>query len=144
MPQDVDVKELREGLRAIRAIVERLEGRLESSEETPDPYERRKAILNRIYWATNNVAREELLGILREHGTQYQWIGQQVKKGYLSVLPLPGGGVRYSVTPRAVRELGLGQEAPVELEEAAALAKLSEPSFAEEWDSPEDSIYDEL
>jgi hypothetical protein len=140
----VDVKELREGLRAIRTILERLESRLESSEEQPDPYERRKAILDRVYWASNNIAREELFGILREHGTQYQWVGQQVKKGYLSVLPVPGGGVRYSVTPRAVRELGLGQEAPADLEEAVALAKLSEPSFGEEWDSPEDSIYDQL
>jgi len=86
------------------------------------------------------VPREQLFRTLRERGTQYQWVGQQVKKGYLSVLPLPGGSVRYSVTPRAVRELSLGREGPEGLEETGALAKLSEGSFAEEWDSPEDSV----
>ena len=71
-------------------------------------------------------------------------MGKGVKRVYLSLLPLPGGSVRYSVTPRAVRELGLGQEGPERIEETAALTRLSEASFAEEWDSPEDSIYDRL
>src|SRR4030067_3165621 len=109
MAQQVDLRELREGLRAVRDILARLEALREPSGEQPDPYQRRKAILENIYWAGNSVPREELFRALRERGTQYQWVGQQVKKGYLSVLPLPGGSVRYSVTPRAVRELGLGQ-----------------------------------
>ena len=144
MPEQIDLKELREGLRAIRDILDRLEALLEPAGEEADPYERRKVILEGIYWAGNSMPREQLFRALRERGTQYQWVGQQVKKGYLSVLPLPGGSVRYSVTPRAVRELGLGQEGPERLEETAALSKLSEASFAEEWDSPEDSIYDQL
>jgi len=144
MAEQDDLKEMREGLRAIREILDRLEGLLGPAAEEPDPYERRKELLEGIYWAGNAVPREKLYTQLREAGTQYQWVGQQVKKGYLSVLPLPGGTVRYSVTPRAVRELGLGQEGPEGLEERDALAKLSEASFAEEWDSPEDSIYDEL
>jgi len=144
MPEQIDLKELREGLRAIREILERLEALLEPAGEEADPYERRKVILEGIYWAGNSMPREQLFNTLRERGTQYQWVGQQVKKGYLSVLPLPGGSVRYSVTPRAVRELGLGQEGPERLEETAALSKLSEASFAEEWDSPEDSVYDQL
>ena len=144
MPEQIDLKELREGLRAIREILERLEALLEPAGEEADPYERRKMILEGIYWAGNSMPREQLFRALRERGTQYQWVGQQVKKGYLSVLPLPGGSVRYSVTPRAVRELGLGQEGPERLEETAALSKLSEASFAEEWDSPEDSVYDQL
>ena len=141
---DADMSELREGLRAMREILDRLEGLLGSADEQPDPYERRKAVLEQIYWAGNSMPRGQLFSTLRERGTQYQWVGQQVKKGYLSVLPLPGGSVRYSVTPRAVRELGLGQEGPERLEETAALAKLSEASFGEEWDSPEDSVYDRL
>jgi hypothetical protein len=141
---DANMRELRECLRAIRENLDRLEALLGSPEEPADPYERRKAVLEEIYWAGNSVPREQLFRTLRERGTQYQWVGQQVKKGYLSVLPLPGGSVRYSVTPRAVRELSLGREGPEGLEETAALAKLSEGSFAEEWDSPEDSIYDEL
>ena len=144
MADQGDLKEVREGLRAIREILDRLEGLLGPSAEEPDPYERRREVLEGIYWAGNSVPREQLFRTLRERGTQYQWVGQQVKKGYLSVLPLPGGTVRYSVTPRAVRELGLGQEGPERLEETAALSKLSEASFAEEWDSPEDSVYDQL
>jgi hypothetical protein len=144
MPEQGDLKEVRAGLSAIREILDRLEGLLGPATEEPDPYERRKELLEGIYWAGNSVPRERLFKTLREAGTQYQWVGQQVKKGYLSVLPLPGGSVRYSVTPRAVRELGLGQEGPERLEERAALAKLSEASFAEEWDSPEDSVYDQL
>jgi len=141
---DADMSELRDGLRAMRDILDRLEALVEPSGEQPDPYERRKAVLEQIYWAGNSMPRDQLFSTLRERGTQYQWVGQQVKKGYLSVLPLPGGSVRYSVTPRAVRELGLGQEGPERLEETAVLAKLSEASFAEEWDSPEDSVYDQL
>jgi hypothetical protein len=141
---DADMSELREGLRAIRDILDRLEALLGSPGEQVDPYERRKAVLEEIYWDGNSMPRDQLFTTLRERGTQYQWVGQQVKKGYLSVLPLPGGSVRYSVTPRAVRELGLGQEGPERLEERAALAKLSEASFADEWDSPEDAVYDQL
>jgi len=144
MVQHLDLEELREGLRAMRDILDRLEALLGPSEERVDPYERRKAVLEEIYWAGNSIPRDQLFRSLRERGAQYQWVGQQVKKGYLSVLPLPGGSVRYSVTPRAVRELGLGQEGPERLEERTALAKLSEASFAEEWDSPEDSVYDQL
>jgi hypothetical protein len=144
MAQQIDMNKLREGLLAIRDILDRIEALLEPSEERPDPYERRKAVLEQIYWAGNSMPRDQLFRTLREAGAQYQWVGQQVKKGYLSVLPLPGGSVRYSVTPRAVRELGLGQDGPERLEETAALAKISEASFAEEWDSPEDSVYDQL
>jgi hypothetical protein len=144
MTDQGELKEIREGLRAIREILDRLEGLLGPNAEEPNLYERRKELLENIYWAGNAVPRERLYQQLREAGTQYQWVGQQVKKGYLSVLPVPGGTVRYSVTPRAVRELGLGEEGPERMEERDALAKLSEASFAEEWDSPEDSVYDKL
>jgi len=98
---DADINELREGLRAMREILERLEGLLGSSEERADPYERRKAVLEEIYWDGNSMPRERLFTTLRERGTQYQWVGQQVKKGYLSVLPLPGGSV--AIPSRPVR-----------------------------------------
>ena len=38
-----------------------------------------------------------------------------------------------------VRDLAIVKE---ESEETLSLARLSEPSFAEDWNSPEDSIYD--
>ena len=126
---------IREGLEGL----ERLFGQTDGSE--PDPYARREFLLGQIY-EREGVERSELMGMLREAGTAYQWIGQQVKKEYLSVMPLPSGKVRYTVTPRAVRELALNKRAVAE--EADPYTAMSEEAFAEDWDSPEDAIYDKL
>jgi len=133
-------------LRAIKQIVERLERDILSSGESAiDPYERRRQVLRQIYWMGNSLSFQNLTNLLHSQGTDYRWIGQQVKKGYLSILPLPGGGKRYSVTPRAVRELELGHEEALEdVEELAALANLSEASFGEDWSSEDDAVYDNL
>lgn len=133
--------EVLESLRAIRRMIGVLERKLSSQVGVEiDPYERRREVLQKIYWAGNTIGRKQLVPVLENHGTDYRWIGQQVKKGYLSVSPVPGGG-RYSVTPKAVKELRLDQET---WEEAAAFSKLAETSFAEDWDSEEDAAYDEL
>ena len=133
--------EVLESLRAIRRMIDVLERKLSSQVGVEiDPYERRREVLQKIYWAGNTIGRKQLVPVLENHGTDYRWIGQQVKKGYLSVAPVPGGG-RYSVTPKAVKELRLDQET---WEEAVAFSKLAETSFAEDWDSEEDAAYDEL
>lgn len=130
-------------VRAAREILERIEARLSSEEGVgPDPYQRRVEILRRIFWAGNGIARAELMPLLASFGTDYRWIGQQVKKGYLSVLPLPDGSTRYSVTPKAIRELALDKDD--EEAEGIGLSTLSEAAFAEDWESAEDSIYDSL
>ena len=142
---DIDLGEVLADLKAIRNALDRLETRLKSTEgEIIDPYKRRKEVLQRIYWADNSVSREDLLNLLQSCGTDYRWIGQQVKKGYLLVFPVPGGGTRYSVTSKAVLELGLTYIEEEAGEESLSLAKLSESSFAEDWDSREDAIYDSL
>lgn len=142
MPLPVARKEVLESLRAIRHMIDSLERKLSAEEGAEiDPYQRRREVLQRIYWAGNTMSREQLLPVLESHGTDYRWIGQQVKKGYLSVSPIPGGGTRYSVTPKAVKELRLDQEAS---EEEVAFSKLAEISFAEDWGSEEDAAYDEL
>ena len=142
---DIDLAEVLADLKAIRNAVDRLETRLKSTEgEIIDPYKRRKEVLQRIYWADNSVSREDLLNLLQSCGTDYRWIGQQVKKGYLLVFPVPGGGTRYSVTSKAVLELGLTYIEEEVGEEGLSLVKLSESSFAEDWDSREDAIYDSL
>lgn len=98
-------------LKAIKQIVERLEGLVTSSEgDALDPHQRRRRLLKDIYVSGNSVASEELEPMLRSQGTDYRWIAQQKKKGYLAVLPLPGGGKRYAVTPKAVRELRLARD----------------------------------
>ncbi len=138
----ISTHEIREGLKAVRRLIDNLEKKLDRpAAEEIDPYLRRRQILQQIYWAQNSMTRDELASILEGHGTNYAWIGQQVKKGYLSLSPVPGGGTRYSVTPKAVREQRLDED---EREEVFALSRASEASFAEDWDSEEDAAYDEL
>lgn len=135
-------REVLESLRAIRRMIDNLERKLRAEEGVEiDPYQRRREVLQKIYWSGNSASRDQLVPILESHGTDYRWIGQQVKKGYLSLSPVPGGGTRYSVTPRAVKELRLDEET---WEEATAFSKLAEASFAEDWDSEEDAAYDQL
>lgn len=126
---------IREGL----AGLERLLG--QSVPQRSDPYARRERLLQHVY-AQEGVEQPEMMRVLREVGTTYQWIGQQVKKGYLAITPLPSGKVRYTVTPKAVKELELNKKGIAE--EAALYAAMSEEAFAEDWDSPEDAVYDRL
>lgn len=146
--QNVNADEVIADLRAIRRILDRLTGRLGNSiSEGADPYQRRRAILQKMYQHQQQeiMTRQEILPILESHGTDYRWIAQQVKKGYVIVLPTPDGEPRYAVTAKAVRELRLSpEESAEELGEGNALAKLSQGSFAEDWDSPEDAIYDTI
>lgn len=139
MPLEEDV---RSTIAEIRRILDELERKLGTAgEEEVDPYARRREILREIYWTENKMDKNELLVTLRERGTTYSWIGQQVKRGYLVTMPVPGGGTRYSVTPKAIREQRLDE---FEKEEAMNWTALSEASFGEDWDSEEDSVYDAL
>lgn len=137
----VSAQEIRKAIGQVREILETLEGRLEPLEGSAvlDPYVRRKQLLQRIYWNDNNLRRDELMDLLHEFGTNYAWIGQQVRKGYLVVLQAPGG-TRYSVTQKAIRDEGLKEED----EEIDQISALSTESFAADWDSEEDSVYDSL
>ncbi len=108
MEEDFDREIVLNRLRAIREAVEDLERMLERPEGPGSPYARRRTILETIY-TSEGVDKDSLMRLLREHGTQYQWIGMQVKKEYLNVIPLPGGRTRYTVTPKAVKDLQLDQ-----------------------------------
>lgn len=134
--------EVRTTIAAVRRALDDLERKVNPARETDaDPYSRRREILREIYWSENNMEKKELLNTLRERGTTYAWIGQQVKRGYLVTAPVPGGATRYSVTPKAVREQRLDES---EKEETMNWTALSERSFAGDWDSEEDSVYDAL
>jgi hypothetical protein len=126
-------------LQALRQNLDELEAILGEIEKPKDPYARRRDLLEHIY-VQRGIERPELMKAVREAGTAYQWIGQQVKKGYLRV---PGKEERkYTVTSKAVRELELSS-----IEEAAdarAYTAMADEAFAEDWDSPEDAIYDKL
>ena len=130
------LRQIRDGLEGLERLLSSPQGALPA-----DPYQRRYELLERVYEA-EGVERPQLMEMLHEAGTAYQWIGQQVKKGYLAIASLPNGRMRYSVTPKAVRELELNRRKVAE--ETAVYTAMSEASFAEDWDSPEDAVYDTL
>jgi len=138
----VSPTDLKVSIKALRGILDGLERKLDGVDaaQQVDPYRRRREILQEIYWSQNSISREDLMALLTERGTNYAWIGQQVKKQYLIVTDLPGGGTRYSATRKAVRDERLDDERL----ETDRFSRLSMESFAEDWDSDEDSVYDEL
>lgn len=102
--------QLRSALNDIRKILDEIEARLdEQPGEKVDGFLRRRQILLLIYRAGNNVGRDELMRFIREHGTNYAWIGQQVRKEYLSI-EKTHTGQRYSVTAKAVEEQRLDED----------------------------------
>ena len=72
----ISADEIREGLKAVRRLIDNLEKKLDRpAAEEVDPYLRRRTILQKIYWAQNSITREELMSMLEDHGTNYAWIG---------------------------------------------------------------------
>ncbi len=145
MPKDgggggIDLERLAACVTALREAVQGLEAVLTQAQEgkPPDPIERRRQLLERIY-VQGGVQKPELLTAVREVGTAYQWIGQQVKMGYLEVPKR--GETMYRVTHKAIRELELGGESA---QDEAAYTLMAGEAFAEDWESEEDAIYDRL
>ncbi|MBI4232811.1 MAG: hypothetical protein HY686_00015 [Chloroflexi bacterium] len=125
-------------IRSLRETLERLQELLElPQEDTMERfYKRRKELLASIYLA-GGMDKDRLFAFLDQHNTPHQWIGQQVKAGYLEKLPRPGGADLYAVTHKAVGQLGLEGE-------TEGLAAISEEALAADWDNPEDAAYDKL
>ena len=125
-------------LRTLRETVDRLQDLLGApAEDTMERYyRRRRELLTRIY-ASGGLDQAGLFQLLDEHKTPHQWIGQQVKSGYLEKFPRPNGRDLYVATHKALEELHLQ-------EEASAFVSLSEETFTTDWDSAEDAAYDRL
>ena len=125
-------------LRTLRETIDKLQELLGSPmEDTMERmYRRRRELLTRLY-ATGGLDQKGLFGLLDEHETPHQWIGQQVKSGYIEKFPRPTGKDLYVATHKAVEDLNLQ-------EEASALISATDESFTTDWDSPEDAAYDRL
>ena len=123
-------------LRTLRETVDRLQELLGAPEEETLErfYRRRRELLTRIF-AAGGLNQKALFGLLDEHKTPHQWIGQQVKTGYLEKFPRPNGQELYVATHKAVGDLSLQ-------EEATAFATLTEETLEGDWDTPEDAAYD--
>ena len=125
-------------LRALRETVDKLQELLGAPlEDTMERfYRRRRDLLTRLY-ATGGLDQKGLFALLDEHETPHQWIGQQVKSGFIEKFPRPSGKDLYVATHKAVEDLNLQ-------EEASALVSASDETFTTDWDSPEDTAYDRL
>ena len=125
-------------LKTIRESVDRLQELLGApGEDTAERfYRRRRELLTRIF-ATGGLSQNHLFRLLDEHSTPHQWIGQQVKSGYLEKVPRPNGIEIYVATSKAVNDLELR-------EEAESLSTLSDEIFESDWQSEEDRAYDKL
>lgn len=92
-----------------------------------------------------SVSRQELYSIAEEHGMDRRGLGGFFREsGQNSLTELPGTD-RVVLTPygadraqrylnRSSQKYGIGEP---------NLSKVAEPSFAEDWNSPEDSVYDD-
>jgi len=125
-------------LRTLQESIDRLRDLLgtPTNEIAEKFYRRRRDLLTRIF-ASEGLNQSTLFRLLDEHKTPHQWIGQQVKSGFLEKLPRPNGQELYVATNKAVIELELRAE-------AESLSTLTDETLGADWESPEDGAYDRL
>lgn len=99
MPE-IDVEVILRNIENIKRSVEFIEQQIDG--KRIDPYKRREAILRQIY-IRKAVTKDALKKLVKAGGTQPQWIGMQIKAGYLVKTATPDG-IRYSVTEKALSE----------------------------------------
>ena len=75
------MRQIVDRLRRARSWRRRIEGSIRTAEDA--------VFLRDIYFSGNSTSRDELEPVLRSQRTDYHWIAQQVKKGYLAVHALP-------------------------------------------------------
>ena len=120
------------------ANLEELIHEIEAQPAEPRPSDPRSELLEQIHLA-GAMEQRQLFRLLDQRDMNHTWIGAQVGAEFLDMWHAADGKTFYRVTPRAVRELHLGQ-----LASAATYATLSDSAFGEDWQSVEDSVYDRL
>lgn len=128
-------------IRSIKRSLAQLEGlvkEIQGHAPEPRPHDPRSELLEQIHLA-GAMEQRQLFRLLDQRDMNHTWIGAQVGAEYLDMWHAADGKTFYRVTPRAVRELHLGQ-----LASAATYANLSESAFGDDWQSAEDSVYDRL
>ena len=120
------------------ANLEELIHEMEAQPAEPRPSDPRSELLEQIHLA-GAMEQRQLFRLLDQRDMNHTWIGAQVGAEFLDMWHAADGKTFYRVTPRAVRELHLGQ-----LASAATYASLSDSAFGDDWLSEEDSVYDRL
>lgn len=137
----------KEAIRTIEEVQERLEHVLEllrpvaAQDDEPDVG---GLVLAEVLEQGGSVTRDELYRIAASHGMDRRGLGgffRQSGKTSLYVLP----GDRVLLTPYGVEQAQrhIQRKTPLTYEPAEPdLARIAEPSFARDWESDEDSVYD--
>ena len=128
-------------IRTIQRTLARLEDLVrETASHVPEPriQDPRSELLEQVH-LSGAMEQRDLFRLLDGRDMSHTWIGAQVGSEFLEMWQAADGKTFYRVTPRAVRELQLGQ-----LASAATYAKVSESGFGDDWQSEEDSVYDRL
>lgn len=120
------------------ANLEELIHEMEAQPAEPRLSDPRSELLEQIHLA-GAMEQRQLFRLLDQRDMNHTWIGAQVGAEFLDMWHAADGKTFYRVTPRAVRELHLGQLASV-----ATYATLSDSAFGDDWQSAEDSVYDRL
>ncbi len=127
-----------QGIQRNLTRLEEILRRLEAQSPQIPTQDARSELLSQVHVA-GAMDQRRLFELLDQRGMSHAWIGAQVGAEYLDVWQGADGRTWYRVTQRAVRELYLGQMATLSGQPAE-----SQSSFAEDWDSQEDSAYDSL
>ncbi|HJN86610.1 MAG: hypothetical protein QF714_04345 [Dehalococcoidia bacterium] len=129
------IRTIERNLRRLEELVRDMEAR------TPEmrPQDARSELLEHVHVA-GAMEQRRLFELLDQRGITHAWIGAQVGAEYLDLWQAADGQAWYRVTQRAIRELHLGQLAL----SAATFAPPSESAFSDDWDSEQDSVYDQL
>ena len=128
-------------IRSIQRSLTRLEDLLLDMEAEPTelrPHDARSELLEQVHLA-GAVEQRRLFELLNQRSMSHTWVGAQVGAEYLDLWHAADGRTFYRVTPRAVRELHLGQ-----LASHANFGGPSGSAFADDWLSEEDSAYDRI
>ena len=128
-------------IRTIQRTLARLEDLVrETASHVPEPriQDPRSELLEQVH-LSGAMEQRDLFRLLDGRDMSHTWIGAQVGSEFLEMWQAADGKTFYRVTPRAVRELQLGQ-----LASAATYAKVSASAFGDDWQSEEDSVYDRL
>jgi len=128
-------------IRTIQRTLRKLENLVREIEaQAPElrPQDARSELLEQVHVA-GAMEQRRLFQLLDQRGITHTWVGAQVGAEYLDLWHSADGKTLYRVTERAIRELHLGQ-----LASAATYASLSDSTFADGWESEEDSVYDRL
>ena len=128
-------------IRSIQRNLALLEERVRDLEaHAPEmrPHDARSELLEQVHVA-GAMEQRRLFELLDQRSMNHTWIGAQVGAEYLELWQAADGRTWYRVTPRAVRDLQLGQLASLD-----DLAPSPHSTFGDDWNSEEDAVYDRL